>query len=299
MISFHVGLHKTGSTYLQKEVFPLYQGCFVGSGGKGECADFLRYLAGTTDADYQPRRAREFVEKLEAEHGNVLFSREALGGLLWDGPVSTGQRSAARIVALSSAVQVLISVRRQDRMLGSVYAQYVRQGGTQSPEAFVDEASNERFFDLAYLEYDRLVETYLRALRRTQVLVLPYERLAADPQSAGEAIARFVGARLEGSCPTRRRNPSLGPGSLEVLRRWNGRFRRSRFNRAPPFPIPGAAVFRHLLRAVQGAGRAPKSGPAWLDLISDAQQERYRGSNERLGELCDLDLAGLNYPLPG
>jgi hypothetical protein len=299
MISFHIGLHKTGSTYLQKEVFPLYRGCFVGSGGKGECADALRHLAGAPDAEYRPRAIQDLAQRLEAEHGNVLLSREALGGLLWDDPVSTGQRAAERIVELFSEVRVLISVRRQDDMLGSVYAQYVRQGGTQSPDAFADESANERFFDPAYLEYDRLVDAYLRALGRAQVLVLPYEKLAVDPQGVGEAIAAFVGATLEGSCPARRRNPSLDPGSLEVLRRWNRRFRRSRFNRAPPLAIPGAAVFRHLLRAAQGGKKVGTSGPAWLDLIAEERRDRYRESNQRLATMCDLALGELGYPLPG
>ncbi len=297
MISFHIGLHKTGSTYLQKEVFPLYRECFVASGGVGECAEALRHLAGAPAAAYRPGPVRALLTELELTHRNVLLSREALGGRLWDDPIGTGLETARRIAELWSECRVVICIRKQGQMLRSVYAQYVRQGGTESPRSFLAAGSADGAFAPEYLEYDRLVQTYVDLLGSDQILVLPYERLAEDQAEAGRTIAAFVGGSFDGTCSVRRRNRSLDGWRLDVLRRWNRLFRRSRFNSSPARWIPGVAFIRYLLKATQSPWGASSPKKSWLRFLPEEQIERYRRSNQRLAELCALDLESLGYPL--
>lgn len=296
MITFHVGLHKTGTTYLQKEILPQFRGCYVGLGGRGRVADMLRHLAGADDGEYRSESVDGLLAELEDEHGTVLLSRESLSGMLWDEPVATGIRTARRIAELRPGARIVFGIRRQDAMLRSIYAQYVRQGGIETPESFVNGSGGGYTFETGYLEYERLADLYLDAFGADRVLVVPQEQLARDPEASARRIAAFAGGTFDGSCPTRRRNPSLGGPRLDALRRWNRAFRRSRFNPSPRFALPGARAWRYPLHLLQ-VGREAGTDTPWLELVGAEQRTRYREGNRRVQERTGLDLEGLRYPV--
>lgn len=296
MITFHVGLHKTGTTYLQKEILPQFQGCWVGVGGRGPVADMLRHLAGAEDAEYRPDSVDALLRELEERHGTVLLSRESLSGMLWDEPVATGVRTARRMADLRPEARIVFGIRRQDAMLRSIYAQYIRQGGIETPEDFVNPTTDGYAFETAYLEYDRLAEFYLDGFGSDRVLVVPQEQLSRDPDAFARRIAAFAGGTFDGTCPTRRRNPSLSGPRLDALRRWNRAFRRSRFNPTPRVPLPGARAWRYPLHLLQ-VGRRAGSDTPWLELVGTEQMARYREGNRRVRDRTGLDLEGLGYPV--
>src|SRR5262249_32612815 len=139
----HIGYPKTGSTWLQREVFPRL-GIRYGS-AEPELGRLIGELAeGEVDAEAF-RRARG--------EGPVLISNEGLVGSMW-GPVENGLRNAERLHEVVPGARIAVLVRRQDEMLRSLYAQYVNMGGTRPPEGFLAE------FHPEHLEYDRLLSRY-------------------------------------------------------------------------------------------------------------------------------------------
>ncbi|TNC74790.1 hypothetical protein [Rubellimicrobium roseum] len=122
--------------------------------------------------------------------------------------------------------RVLISIRTQLRILPSVYMQYIRRGGTMTPERFFDGEVEWGYFGFApeHFEYDRLIALYQELFGRDNVYVLPQEMLQADLDLACADLARFAGhAEWRGlSSDARRVRGASDPEyAVPVLRRVN------------------------------------------------------------------------------
>lgn len=205
----HVGYHKTGSTWLQRAVFPLLDG--------------IRYEPG--------------YERGPVADG-TLVSREGLSGTLWGG--ETGLEIAERLATDAPGARILVFVRRQEDMLASIYGQYVNEGGWRGPRRFLES------YDVGRFEYHRLVARYRELF--DQVKVIPYERMRDQPDAVVAEIAELCGARLREAPNLSRWNPSLSRSLIHLLRVNNRLFRRSPFNPHPPFPVRPAKRLRPILQ---------------------------------------------------
>lgn len=108
----HIGLHKTGTTFLQRAVFPALDDV-TSFGGRQSLRSVL-----TTSAD----------EK-------VLISDEGLSGQFFGGKWLVEFETNIDIINnLFPAAAVIIGFRRQDSLLLSLYKQYIQEGGTEKLE---------------------------------------------------------------------------------------------------------------------------------------------------------------------
>lgn len=111
-LTFHVGLHKTGTTFLQANVFPCLRG-----------------------VDNLVWRNLEYFLRLESGK-SYLVSCEGLSG-------STFASTAQRVKAISllgtmfPGARAIITIRPHGEYLKSLYSQYLRYGGTQPFDGFV------------------------------------------------------------------------------------------------------------------------------------------------------------------
>jgi hypothetical protein len=120
MIFFHVGLHKTGTTFLQRAVFPKWRGI-----------------------TYIPWPNLELFLRLDSGR-TYLVSREGLSGRNW---AHHHERDASlkRLSELFPDAQILISFRKHSGYIISSYRQYLQRGGAEVFERYFDIESDGGF----------------------------------------------------------------------------------------------------------------------------------------------------------
>jgi len=139
-VSYHVGLHKTATTYLQNEYFPQLPVEFVK--GAHSFTDTCRILGGGS---------------------SCLISDENLSGRLFSvggGKMEEFRLTIAAIKRMHPDAGIVIGFRKHCDYLLSAYKQHLHQGGTLSQSEFFN-ANNTgllRSEDLHFREYIDLVK---------------------------------------------------------------------------------------------------------------------------------------------
>ena len=303
-ILVHVGLPKTATTLLQLRVLPSLGGwSFLDSHPGHQEPGFreaLNSLMDDEEWDPEPLRAR--IHQLSVRHGRLIISLEHLSGRVWDGAMQR-HRTCARLHVVAPESRILIVLRNQPRMLWSLYAEYIKEGGSRDLETFLAGDAPGSRLRLSAFEYTRIVESYVSAFGQDEVLVLPMEALAQDPEQFVTQIAAHAGvpdAAGMGALARLRENVTLSRPSFIATRWVNRGFRRSRFNPAPPFPIRGTwrvpVVLQRHVDPRLFAGRSLSPTTSEKRLIHTVCSV-YARDNDRLVDMTGLDLNRFGYPL--
>lgn len=215
-----IGAQKAGTTslhrYLQK-----YPGLFVGT-----MKDFSFFT-------HDDRLAAGWDDYA------LLTYRGAPDGVLW-GEVSSkymrDPRVPQRILELMPAVRLIAMLRNPIERAQSHYRMAVRRGLEQRTfaEAVVDQLDPSSLEDarlppssweasidhyLAWGEYGRVLEGFLRHFAREQLLVLFTDDLGADPTFVMSRIMTFLGLPLPGTPPDLSRRHNVDSPSLPLTQR--------------------------------------------------------------------------------
>lgn len=322
-IVFHIGLPKTGSSWLQQHVFPRLDSVQYVGGGKGEVtgmhgrhAHEAFWCHPRVWRDHDPELVRAFLGLDAADEvGNperALISRGTISSpkvfvpqseLERDYPERLGEhlgelRRAARNQGVDR-VCVFAVFRRQDTWYGSRYAQHSNRiigAGQDHFERSVRSLLGPDYDRLgAYGDYERMRNYLADALGEENVLLLPYELLTADPRRFMAEMLRFLGSRMAVEDLV---DAGSTRGSANVRRAgaqsWTLRPGR-----------PAITVRPERLRKILGAGRRL---PIWFNRnddsitltpeLSEEILRVYDESNRRLAEATDLPLGELGYLLP-
>jgi len=170
-LTFHCGLQKTGSTYLQQRVFPhISGGTYIGT------ASFRTTVEGLSSGD-QP----------------TLLSDENLSGR----PVNRRYREQRRdqLSYLSQhwpGASLLLFLREPSSLVKSFYSQDILQGGTDDFESWL---ATTNLLDGLY--FDELAAE-LQSQHWGKVLLIDQSQLRTDPVGTVTLIARFVGCSFSG-----------------------------------------------------------------------------------------------------
>ena len=231
----HVGMHKTGSTWLQRAVFPTVHGATFLRGPIFKA--LLRNLAG--DDFFFESTLRSAIS--EGANGRALLSFEGIAGNPWGEEPFDPDRGADRLQRVVPTAQIVLVTRQPDSLARSLYAQYIHEGGFQSRRVF-----EESTLLTSYLDMDRAIDRFRSRFDR--LLVLRYEQLQSDPAAFIHHLEDYCDISF--TCPVKNSTPnaSLRGWRLAVLRRWNRMFRKSALNPRPPLPIPYAGVMRTILQ---------------------------------------------------
>ena len=152
MLILHLGLPKTGTTFLQHRIFRYSPGIAFVHRSKGGAIgtlaiDFRTYCnAGPVRAHWQRRALRTRLNALAAESRPVLLSDEnisisATG--FWLGRGNAPTEFARRLSELAlglhpglAPIKLIVGIRRQDRWLASRYAQSSTQSAAYTQQDF-------------------------------------------------------------------------------------------------------------------------------------------------------------------
>lgn len=291
----HVGYHKTASTWFQVVGFPAHTGLVMFNDSRTPLDRyFMQHFVETDDMTFDRQAFEagfdaEIRRHLETPGAKITgICEENLSGHFWNG---CGQsRLAERIKEVFGDTRIIITVRHQLDMLASLYANYVKSGGTKSVAALLadDNMFGERVF--AKLRYDPLVRHYVRLFGRDRVLVICFEEFVRSPNSAFNRMLEFVGAgpiELPSRAGVRRVNVRYSVPAEWLLRWMNFTGMRWRVTDKAL-----AYMDRYLFW-----NRAKRSRNSMMQFVPPAMLAAWQESNRRLMADMEMDLQRYGYPL--
>ncbi len=301
----HVGLHKTGSTWLQKRVFEAKNGHEI-----AYCGDVAmihgQFILPDSDA-FDPEVPRQafapLLMKAAAAGQLAVLSDEALAGRPFHAKYQR-EVQAARLAAAFPDAKILITIREQRRIIYSMYGQYLRFGYTSSLQDFLAPAPAQSFLhpvlDRAYYDYERLIRSYERHFPTDNILLVPMEWMVSDPNGVLRFLSAQIGTDLSAvgaGQAGRIENPALSDLAYAALRQANrlvsqdarGLGRATRFN--------ANAIAYRVDRLTPDALRRSMRA-ARMALIDQTLGDTYALSNQKVAARIGHDLAAYGYRVP-
>ena len=208
----HVVLPKTGSTFLQKHIFPKLNGVTSYSSQLNELffrTSFPWLYAQNHISIHSSRLAqRRKLERIFHRHTSVdmgidgfekvLFSSEGFCGVSWD-PCLNSDLSANLLKQQFPNGRIILFIRRQDAWCNSIWRQLV-----VTEDRFKEYFSADQLFSIdtpgcvpaLLLRWTKLRASFCRVFGSSNVLVLPYELLLTDPLLAISQLCSFIGVDI-------------------------------------------------------------------------------------------------------
>lgn len=300
----HIGLHKTGTSWLQEVLIAHSGNRLTAVGARFEPRrDIVWPHPYHFDAAVLREKYDRMIAEAEARGLVPVISDERLSG----NPLSGGHDTRLlvdRLADLFPQARVLLVLREQQAMLYSIYDQYVREGGGCSIEDFLRPRTRyvTPWFRAEYLMFDRLVAHLHARFGRERVRVLPYEGLVADPVGFQRSVFAFAGDAQAQPAPSEARiNAGRSAAFLALQRRLNPLTVRDDSNAYSPLAIRRFAWPVHRL-----AIAAARLAPAGISRAAERHVRaavagfcagRFEASNRATSELTGLDLKALGYAM--
>jgi hypothetical protein len=291
-VYFHIGYHKTGTTWLQQKFFTQHPGIInIGDSQNPWDDPFLGYLIGTSDRKFNRERCVELFKKQmpeTVETGKIiLVSAERLSGH----PFSGGYdciRIAERIKNCFPEAKIMCVVRNQVDVINSVYKQMIYEGYPGNLENFLFSRSwKGTSFTLECYEYDLLIDKYRSLFGEENVLAITYEEMKINFENFLRIICNFLNIEyINLGDQEKRVNRSLSKRGLSIIRFLNY-FRKSELNNTPLFIID-RRVQKFTARIL---GLIPDKKNILSDAIRKQLIEYYHPSNEKLKKNIVGDMA--------
>ncbi|WOI54460.1 sulfotransferase [Parvularcula sp. LCG005] len=297
----HVGYIKTGSTFLQNQIF-----ADRGYGFMEACPASRSRLASELILSnpylFDPVTARNrLLQDCAIPAGKVpVWSEEVLLG---DPLVRRydGKRNAERLHAIFPDARVLIVFREQRAMIVSAYKEYINQGNAHSLTDFIgtgeEPAGFSPILDPSFLQYSHAIRHYQLLFGAENVLALPFELFKKDGDGFVARICRFAGLPATDLPPVSREvvNKRRGARTLEMERFLN------RFAVNSPLKPGWSPVARGLRRAASVADKLIPGGAHAAREKSIRTQiaarfgDFYSADNAKVSALIGEDLSALGY----
>ena len=302
----HIGLHKTGTTWLQKNVFG--SGQFGFGHWNTELFERRKYRDVWMDypPDFDAEKLREyFAERLTTPAGvlPVLSSEKFSGNPFFGG--YERYDIAHRLAKIFPEARVLICIREQRSIIRSSYFQFINAGGMIGLDDYISGRDTRGpSFRLDHFRYDALLELYRTLFGAENVLVLAYEELRRDPLSYVNRLLSFCKLRQIEEFPVDLLevvHKSASPTAVGIRRRLNLFMRRDYVNGFTPLGSDlGQHVGERICKAFDwGIFEASnrKVSKAWDEIIEARTADFYRESNVRTAELTGIDLRSFGYAM--
>jgi hypothetical protein len=232
----HVGFPKTGTTWLQHEVFPAHPQLQLFS-IKSPNSKWVTQIVDQHDfafqADFFQGCYQQFTDASDPRQ--VVISQENMVGSPFTGGRGT-LITARRLKAIFPDARIIICLREQRSMINSLYRQYIQAGGAMSIKRFLTlRAPTAVHFAWEYLRYDAVLDHYSELFGRESIHICLFEELQGNPQGFLDSLFDFIGVDRLPVPPASARNVGVSTPSLLLMRLLN-RFVRSNYNVAPLVP---------------------------------------------------------------
>lgn len=294
----HIGYPKTGTTFLQHNVFPCLKNVTYIDHVRSK--EMLYDIITKDPLDYDLASTRNRIQDCEESPAiPILLSQEQLCGSVF---LNLGANRSQIATALKAVgvKKVMIGIRNQYDAIESLYKQYVHEGGVLSFNSFFSAENINQYnpvFNPGYFNYTPLISHYQSLFGEKNVLIVCNEDLRISETQEINRIVQFIGGETtyESSTKKSRDNSSLQSFSIQVLRHLN----LLTFNRFRPRGILGNHFTSSKVRKVLHAtlNKVFRRNEPLLNPTQKEQVNRwYQQSNNELSALIDTDLKAKGYP---
>lgn len=233
-IVLHIGIQRTGTTFLQHEVFPKLNIRYISPA-------FFKYGNIGTLAEFHGYILKE----------DTLISNENMYCDIWNKEDSRFDRLEV-LHKLFPFAKIIIGIRRKEILMNSWYKKSIASGATWNYKEFLDQI-NTAFFDY---------EPYLQRLNELfrEVFIYRYEDFRKKPYKVIEKMCDFIGVRspeIEKEAYNRKWNIGYTEYQIKIARIINKIF-KTRLNPKGIIPLryslhPHRIIFqRDLIFKLQG-----------------------------------------------
>lgn len=299
-ITAHIGFYKTGTTTLQKQVFPkLKKTTFYGF--KESMNQFYDVMF-LDDLYYDEQRHINYFNELSNEQA-VLFSQEALSGFNYF-IASTNRSLIANRLHKIGFTKIIITIRSQLTAIESIYREYIKMGGVLPFKKYFNDEKKivEKHFSFNQFEYWKLTQLYCQLFGKENVCVLPLELFTQNKKVYLQKIETFLSDELEE--PVYQFNPIHNRGmsnlSLKIMRFCN-HFVYSYFK---PSNLLSNKISSYHVQKVLRKVIDPlvyRTNKQRSSFISESHRKQihfyYKENNQYLNDFFNLQLEAYNYPL--
>lgn len=203
----HIGFPKTGTTFLQQDIFPCLKGINYFERGFVESLFQAKLL--TKDCD---KSLKEDIEKYLT--GKNLISYELLTVGRIQEPVDY-RLICDRLFSLFPNAKIIITLRNQYELIRSVYAQHVQNGGTKTFQSFI---SN---FDFSAFNFFNFVNYYREKFGKENIFLTIYELLRINPELFIKNLVNWIGVDPPVFSRVKWHNVSYGDRQIFIARLFN------------------------------------------------------------------------------
>ena len=291
----HPGLHKTGTSWLQERLFAdrrLFNSLLSHD-------EIDRLIVRPHDFIFDAEVARNEVTSRRTDKAHII---DVISSEILVGNPAFGSRDAtllaARLREVAGPAKVLLTIRSQREMLRSVYQQYVKRGGALDIHRFLvpDHEPGYFGFDANLFAFHHYATLYERFFGRENVLVLPQEILAAEPEAFVRALLDFASPSNASAHWLRAANTEVGkspPAGATDFIRFLNLWRPSPYQPGGIRRIEGVAqlALRAAYRMEFGSRRKLRK---WNAAIAP-HLAQYGPSNRIVQQFCPFDLKDLGY----
>jgi hypothetical protein len=237
-VVLHIGLPKTGTTFLQRDVFArnrqlTFAHRNLAPARRGLCEDLRRYakVPGLLAPFLRYRVASGLRAAAPRDPGTLLVSDENIGvdaHTLWKGRGPSPESLATRLAALAETVaplgqlRVLIGIRRQDQWLASRYAESARSYPDFGQVDFDRRMARLGAMDALsapwrWADYAAVERAFSDALGAENVMLLSLEHVTSAPVRSMNELGRFLNVRIKRLPKRKARNAlSLGENTWKM-----------------------------------------------------------------------------------
>ncbi len=183
-IYFHIGYHRTGSTFLQKFIFPQYKDyseLFLPFNNTDYLAGFF-YKKNTNLTENQIEV--RLKQHLEGSRKPIIASSEGISGSLF----YANEGVAERIYKTFPHSKIIICIRSQYTMIPSLYQyMFVKSGGNLLYQDFL-----KKIIDTDKLNYYKLISSFMDKFGGPAVKVMFYEDLKNNQIEFLDSLLEFI-----------------------------------------------------------------------------------------------------------
>ncbi len=311
---FHIGLHKTGTSALQKNFF-IEENGFKPFPRKEVIKLFVDKSSIEELNDNESKRVKEFAEAATASNLTAVFSHERLSGY----PLSGGYDRLSiwnRIAALDIDIKIVLVVREQRSWIYSAWKQMITDGGAVSLNEFLypKKMANVRFPPIRedYLNYALLASALYKIFGRENVCILPWEMIRKDGSNFYSRLQKFTDAnKIDQSEPDPKgslsQSVNIGQSILSIIiLRYGHKFLfKTQTSLCGILDRDRSRIEMHLYRIFAKLTRFSnrlslfkKDRRNHKVAIEKAVKQKYAKSNEVAAELIGINLANFGYVCP-
>ena len=304
----HIGLHKTGSSLLQRSFFAHPSSGFIQPDNKSELLNqaFILRDPGEPVDHVALETLKRWYDKAEGTGKVLALSHERLSGY----PPSGGYDQldiASRIHEAFPDARVLMVIREQRSVLLSMYLQSISDGSSLSLKRFLSPPEphirRQPLFRYSFYEYDSLIRHYQSIFGPEQVKVLPYEWLKVCPDRLAAELIKFSGAHPSHEAAVRDAlntpmNPSL-PILFQLLRRLINLAFRTQLSNFGVINVSSTTLqsmvkkIRLLIKPLNIFDQLLRK--KYREQIAHRAAGKYAASNAATARLIGIDLEELGY----